>query len=204
MGIIYFNKRKEERGAINAQIPERNSFCMSPIVTKRLDSRSVLLGFRCDLFMISFVESAILSLDYGEENNWRVRKIDKKSDSPYQEYVVVLQKDYADRTDTVLEAIVGRITKEVYLREVHIWSDTINFSDLTKPLKRQFGDGTMISPKTMRALEEAGVDGGWGLIEMSREEICSIPEMTTEEVARLEKSLAARGTFLKTEIPSRA
>lgn len=204
MGIIFFNDRSGGENKKASQIAERTSICMSPIVTKRLDKNSVLLGFRCDLFMIPFVESAITSLDYGEENNWRAKKLEKNPKSPYQEYVIVLQKEYAGRTDTVLEAIIGRITKEVYLREIHIWGDAIDFKDLAKPLKRQVGDGAMISQKTMRALENAKIDGGWGLMEMSREEICGIPEMTTEEVARLEKSLAARGTFLRTEIPKLA
>ena len=93
MGIIFFNDRSGGENKKASQIAERTSICMSPIVTKRLDKNSVLLGFRCDLFMIPFVESAITSLDYGEENNWRAKKLEKNPKSPYQEYVIVLQKN---------------------------------------------------------------------------------------------------------------
>ena len=101
-----------------------------------------------------------------------------------------------------MTAIVAKIVKAAYLQEMHFWNDNIKVADLAKPHSYELSDGANINSTTIHALLSANITTTGELTELSRDEICRMPGMTTEEVVKLEKSLASRGLFLTTKLPS--
>lgn len=179
--------------------------CASPIVVKRWgnDDNVISISFHIGFFTVEIVEIALKGLVYGEESIWQLRKLDREQNSVYAEYLLVLLKNFGEQREETLNAIIGRIVKEVYLEEMHFWNDDIKVADLAKPHSYELSDGANIGNKTTNALLSANITTTGDLTKMSRDDICRIPGMTTEEVVRLEKSLASRGLFLTTKIPSR-
>lgn len=180
----------------------KETACASPIVLERWSNDIVSLAFHIRCFSIDFLEICLCSLNYGEESIWQLCKMDKEPSSAYVKYFFILQKDFGDKTEDVLTSIISKAVKEAYLEELRCWENEVKVSDLTKPHQYQLRDGANIGGATERALLSAGLDTGWDLTDLTRDEICQISGMTTEGVAKLEKSLASRGLFLKTRLPS--
>lgn len=180
--------------------------CKSPILIERLDKDAFSVAFHKSFFNLECLEIALRGLGYGE--GWELYKPKSKQTKMYTVYVVVYQGNLPVNAssgllsmDDVLDSIAGKITKEVYLEELNLWDSKVSISDLAKPYQYVLGDGANISAKTSSALDAAGFDTVHKLIEKTREEVCKIPGMTTEEVYRLEKSMASRGFFLLEEVP---
>lgn len=176
--------------------------CASPIVFKRQGEGCLNIYLHSYYYMIPFVENALKGLCYGEENVWRLCKLDEDPSSPYLGYGVVLQRYFGYETDDVLTTIVSRIIKEIYLEEIRAWGDDVCIDELTKPYRHKLEEGVNINKKTKKLLTREGFRNAWDLANTTREDICRIHGMTTEDVVRLEKSLASRGIFLKTQLPS--
>lgn len=85
---------------------------------------------------------------------------------------------------------------------MHFWNDEIKITDLLKPHSYELSDGANINNRTAQALLSANITTTGDLTKLSRDEICHLPGMTTDEVVRIEKSLASRGLFLRTKLPS--
>lgn len=178
--------------------------CASPIVIRYWedDDHIISLSFHLGYFNTQIVEYTLKRLGFAEENNWELRKLTGEQSSAYATYLLVLLKDYGEQREEALNAIVGRIVKEVYSEEMNFWNDEIEVKDLTRPHSYGLSDGANISRGTFHSLLFAGIKTIEDLTDRTREEICRIPNMTTGDVVRIEKSLISRGLSLKTEIPS--
>ncbi len=176
--------------------------CVSPIVIKRWgnDDNVISISFHLSYFTIPILEFALEKLVYGEDGIWQLRKLDREQDSVYAEYLLVLLKNFGKDREETLTAIIGRIVKDVYLEEMHFWNGNIKVAELIKPHSYELSDGANINNKTARALLSANITTTGDLTKLSRDEICRIPGMTTEEVVKIEKSLASRGLFLTTKL----
>ena len=181
--------------------------CRSPIEIKRLDKTAFSIAFTKNLFNLECLELALSGLGYGE--GWDLYKPKDKQTKMYVVYYVILQDNNsnyltsndASDVDELLTSIATKIVKEVYLEELNLWDYMIEISDLVKPRQYNFDDGANISARTKSALYSVGFDTVQKLMRKKREEICKIPNMTTEEVYKLEKSMASRGFFLLTVVP---
>lgn len=177
-----------------------NGPCQSPIVIKRLNEIGVSIAFHRHYFDIPFIENALQGLAYGQA--WDLFRPKEEPSPVYSTYIIILRRDYGKETDDMLTTAVDRITKRAYMEEIRLWDREINISDLVKPHQYKLEDGANISAKTKAALLLSGMKTAWDLAHLTREELCQLPGMTTEEIVKLEKSLASRGVYLKTEIPS--
>lgn len=171
--------------------------CLSPITVERIHPKYVKIGFHHDCFTMPFLENGLRGLSHGEKPIWELYKA-TEDDSPYYSYYIKLNRDLGEETEDILTTIVDRAVKKSYLKEVRTWDIRVDISELAKPLSYQLEDGFNIDSRTKRLLESTGIKNARELSEMTREDLCEIPGMSTEDIARIEKSLAIRGIFLRT------
>lgn len=176
--------------------PKRSN-CASPIITKRINPETIEIGFSKDNFDIEMLEFSLRGLAHGETAVWRLYRLEAE-DPFYAHYLIRLDDSVSDKDD-ILKAVVYRISKEAYSEETRSWNSEVNLSDLTKPFRFT---GKTIDAHTKSLLENSGLRDIKSISHSTREELCQIPGMTTEMVASVEKSLATRGIFLRTMIPS--
>lgn len=193
-------KSGKERGSTLKKDPGV-AVCKSPIITTWLNRLSVTVSFHSDYFYTSFVDNALEWLYYGESNAWKLYRMKKPMEPSYVSYLVILQDFQNKNSAAVLATIVDRMIREVYLEEMKVCEEDINTYDLAKPYHAKLGEGTSINSKTRAALLAANLRTGQDLAQLTREQICAIPGMTTGEVVALEKSLVMRGLFLITRAP---
>ena len=194
--VIYF-KTREKKSASHKDATITG--CSSPIVVDRISKTIVAIDFHKGYFDIPLLERAIQNVAYGEI--WDICRA-PDDDIPYASYRLVLKYTYADEADEILAGAVEKIAKRAYLEEVRVWSNFVGIDDLVKPYQYPFDSGVNINTKTQIKLFSAGIKTISELTASTRERICSIPGMTTEEVVKLEKSLASRGLFLISKIPT--
>ena len=202
--IIQFNRTRAEHYR-----PTDTGPCKSPIVIERLEESVFSVAFHKSYFNLECLEIALSGLGYGE--GWSLYKPKNKQTKMYTVYYVALESGIPFamsndnlKMDDVLTAIAAKITKEVYLEELNLWDSTVEIADLVHPYQYLLGDGANISHRTSSALRSAGYDTVQKLIGQTREEVCKIPGMTTDEVYKLEKSMASRGFFLLEKVPKYA
>ena len=211
--IIQFNRMCHDSAGTNTKknffISADSGPCKSPIMIERLEEFVFSVAFHKSYFNLECLEIALSGLGFGE--GWSLYKPRDKQTKMYTVYHVALEggipfafSNDGIKTDDVLTAIAAKITKEVYLEELNLWESTIEISDLVKPYQYMLGDGANISQKTSSALRSAGFDTVQKLMGQTREEVCKIPGMTTDEVYKLEKSMASRGFFLLEKVPKYA
>ena len=183
--------------------------CKSPIVIERLDKNIFSVAFHKSFFNFECLEIALQGLGYGED--WELYKPKKLQTKMYTVYLIALTDGISATAsregvsmDNMLNAIATKITKEVYLEEINAWDRIIGIEDLAHPHQYVLNDGANVQAKTSSILRAAGLDTVQKLTKQTREKICEIPGMTTEEVYKLEKSMASRGFFLTEEVPSYA
>ena len=193
--IIQLEQKKRHKND-NAKTHEA---CKSPIVIKRFNEIGVSVAFHRHYFDIPFVENALQGLAYGEA--WDLFRPKEEPSPVYATYIILLRRDYGKETDDMLTTAVDRVTKRAYLEELRLLEREINVSDLDKPHQNKLEDGANISAKTKAALLLSGIQTAWDLAHLTREELCQLPGISTDEVVKLEKSLASRGIYLKTKIP---
>lgn len=174
--------------------------CKSPIVVDRESMHSISIAFHKSYFNIPLLENAIQGLAYGE--SWDLYKDENEKPSIYSTYYILFCENNECDFDMLIATTISRITKKIYLEEISIWGNEIEIADLIEPRKYLPTERANITPKTKSKLFLAGIRTIYSLIDKTREDLCKIPEMTTEEIVRLEKSLASRGLFLKTNVPS--
>lgn len=172
--------------------------CNSPIVVDRIGKTIVAIDFHKACFDIPFLERALQNVAHGEI--WDICRA-PNDDSPYASYRVVLKYAFREEADDILAGALEKIAKRAYLEELRVWGNYVEMSDLTKPYQYTFDIGVNICKETLKKLSAAGIESVHDLTSYTREEICSIPGMTTNEVVKLEKSLASRGLFLLTVVP---
>ena len=190
--IINFEARREKR----------LQRCLSPIIVERIHPKYVKIGFHHDCFTMPFLENGLRGLSHGEKPIWELYKAIDDDYSPYYSYLIKLNTDFGKGTEDVLTTIVDRAVKKSYLGEVRTWGFRVDIKELTKPLRYQLEDGFNIDVRTRRLLEDMDIKNLRELSHLTREELCEVPGMSTEDIARIEKSLAIRGIFLETaEVP---
>ncbi|MBR3132173.1 helix-hairpin-helix domain-containing protein [Candidatus Saccharibacteria bacterium] len=171
--------------------------CKSPIIIRREHEVAVSISFHKGYFTTPFVEKVLQELAYSGE--WELFIPDERDTliQCYASFFVILNKKYGKDTAKVLNTIVDQIVSNVYLEEIRVLSHKVSIDELTKPY-RYYG---FINAKTKVALSLVGVHTAQDIAEMTREELCRIPGVTTEEIVRLERGLAARGIYLTNNIP---
>ena len=179
--------------------PKESERCRSPIIVDRIGTTIVAVDFHKAYFDIPLLENALQNVAYGEI--WDLCKA-RDDNSPYASYRVVLRQIYRDRANEVLAGAVEKIARRAYLEQIQVWNDDFDIEGLTKPHCYTINDGVSVYNKTTRKLLSAGIKTARDLTNSTREQICMIPGMTTEEVVGIEKSLASRGLFLITTVPT--
>ena len=188
-------------GIINFEVVKKRScegFCLSPIVVKRISPQSVEIGFHRTCFSMPFLEQGLQGLAHGEDSIWRLYKLTNEENSVYARYEIELTTDLGDSRDDILTTIIDRMAAKAYLKEIRTWGNEVNISELVRPHHYKLGDGVNIDSRTKILLEKTGVKNLRELSHMTREDLCEIPGISTIDVAKIEKSLAARGIFLRT------
>lgn len=175
--------------------------CKSPILIDWLNRLSFAVSFHKNYFDIPLIDNVLVGLNYGETNTWKLYWMDDPMDPSYVSYLVILQDFHNENAAKIMAAIVDRMIREAYLEEIRALEAGVNTYDLAKPYHVKLGEGATISGKTRAALLAAHMKTGRDLMQLTREQICAIPGMTTGEVVALEKSLAMRGLFLRTPAP---
>ncbi|MBR3156875.1 helix-hairpin-helix domain-containing protein [Candidatus Saccharibacteria bacterium] len=196
--VVQFRSR-DDNSIPSARAKPKTS-CCSPIIVERYDRSIVSLLFHKSFFNIPHLEIALRCLAFGSV--WDLYKPENEPSRIYVTYHIALKKEFGKSTDDVLVAIVDRIIKKAYLKEMRLRSNEVEIADLVKPRQYTLGDGANISARTKTVLMAAGMRTAEDLAEKTREDLCQIPGMSTEEIVRLEKSLAVRGIFLRTQVPN--
>ena len=182
---------------LDAGFLEETSGCKSPIIAKRVNRNCAIIAFDKKLFHTDVIQEAIKEVHRTAETVWQASKY-KNSMIPadYESYIVTLQTNFGKQATDMLTGIANKISKEVYLRETSRGLPALIFTEsYTNSVSVP-----AVSVEAKQALLKIGIKDGQKLKRLTREELCSIPGITTEDVFNLEKNLAVRGIFLKTRI----
>lgn len=168
------------------------SACPSPILIERVKYDEVIMAFRADCF-----SSVRLGLSVGDivrgQSYYSVYNIMEGSDYYKKNHCTFLIHVGEGATcgsltmEDVLGQIVYLIVGEVYKKEIARCTDSS-----LKPLA-----GPKLQHQTVRKMSRNGVNDICDLMQMTRDELCEIPNMETYEVYQVEKYLNAKGSGLK-------
>ncbi|MDO5451605.1 MAG: hypothetical protein Q4F56_00765 [Candidatus Saccharibacteria bacterium] len=211
--IIEFKNIKRgwyNQGSIRNDAEARNDAkaisCVPPIETERIDFSSAIIRFHNTCFNPEIVDFALGRIKNGQDF-WRLFKLNDKSryfDPLCVNYMVIIDKPPKGQIDEAFCQIFSLMSEEVYIRELSAWPSRTSVDELTKVYQLDFSLGATISQKIAKTLKSSGIKNAYDLARLSREELCDFPDMTTQDIFKIEKSLAARGLFLTTkEVPKK-
>ena len=180
---------------------KRSTMCDSPIAVNRVRNDMLAIGFRLDCFTASIVENSLKRV-FHAQSQWELYKADRADPGYRRTYVTYLACVTGDLTrselDEVFTQIVSLATKEVYSEEVSAQGSKVKVAELATPYAVGPFDGLTVNRRTVSILQDAGMNSAYDVATHTRESLCQLPGMTTQEVCKLEKSLATRGLYLNT------
>ena len=189
-------KTKHDYG-LDASFLEETGGCRSPIIAKRINRNCAIIAFDKKLFHTEVIEEAIKEVNRTAETVWQASKHkDNTNFLNYESYMIKLQANFGKQAIDMLTDIANKVSKEVYLRETSRNMPALIFTE-------SYSNSVSIpaiSIEAKTALVAIGIKEGQKLKQLTREELCQAPGITTEDVFNLEKNLAVRGIFLKTRI----
>lgn len=205
--IIDFGTIKKGRRDRNSiRNDTKMASCTPPIEMERIDFSSAIIRFKNTCFNPEIVNFALCRIKNGQDF-WRLFKLNGESryfDPLCMTYMVVIDKPPKGQIDEAFCQIFAMMTEEVYIRELSVWPSKTSVDELTKVYQLDLSLGATISPSIAKILKLSGINNAYELALHSREELCNIPGITTQDVFKIEKSLAARGLFLTTkEVPKK-
>ena len=195
--IIQFGQLKNRSGAKKKKSTTKP--CANPIVIKRIDSHAFSISFHESYFDAELVELVLSLVSNGM--NWSAYYHTRTNrPSVYMTYkieYIYLGND----PEAVMATAVYEIVHNVYFMELGLSERRVNIFELAQPRQFTSADSANISSKTVSVLYSAGIKSVQELIQFTREDLCHLPGMTTEEIVKLEKSLITRGFSLLEEVP---
>lgn len=170
--------------------------CQSPIVIGRSSRYTATIGFRKDCFTVEFIDPVARGALRGDRH-WKLYLVEESFSAEHVTYMIQVDNNFDDEAvAATMEAKLGLIAKKVYVAETRTSPKRVAVADLTRPPKYPEDTRLVIMKATSDCLMRAGMKTAADLTLKTRSEICAIPGMSTHEVYKLEKSLAARHLFL--------
>lgn len=178
--------------------------CNPPILVKRTSAQTISVGFWRGCFNTWSVDLTMRMIAHGQK--WRLTFIDKGHnlyDERHKTYAIRIF-DYPEEEAfrIAVSQIMTQVCQEVYTEEISMPARDVSIRDLSVPCRYGPDNGAYISEKTARLLYRNGIANCNDLIRKTREKLARIPGMTTNEIYKIEKSLAVRGMFLLVEQPA--
>ncbi len=200
--VVEFKKIKGggyNKGGKKSPIMKRS--CVPPIAIERIDYSSAIIRFHTTCFNLEMVKFALGRIKNGQ-NYWVLYRLGENNrffDPLWMNYLVLITDPPQCGNDEAFRHIFSLMSEKAYIMELSAWPSKTSVDELAKVYTLDLSLGATISPKVVNMLKSNGINNAFDLIQMSREELCEIPGMTTQSVFKIEKSLAARGLFLTTK-----
>ena len=170
--------------------------CQSPIVIGRSSRYTATIGFRKDCFTVEFIDPAARGALRGDRH-WKLYLVEESFSHEHVTYMIQVDNNFDDEAAiATMESKLGLIAKKVYILEARMNPRRVSMADLARPPKYPDDARLVIMQSTSNSLIRADIKTATELTLKTRTEVCSIPGMSTREVYKLEKALAARNFFL--------
>lgn len=180
------------------QIPRKKAtVCASPIQVERVGWNMISIGFRLDCFEPNLVDLAMRQVCHAQYELYKVGRDNPSYEPMRSTFIVRIVGGYSlSEADEILTQIAALSAKEAYLKEISMRGSKVDVSELATPYAADPFNGSIVNRETVAILRRAGIQNAYEVAKNTREMICQLPGMTTKEVYKLEKSLAARGIYL--------